>query len=67
MLTSMRAVDNLYGEQHDLWEVNAEDEYLEEGDTKQSPYPYQAGKTPSGEVGLHDDVAIRTGEGVSGK
>jgi protoporphyrinogen oxidase len=67
MLTSMRAVDNLYGEQHDLWEVNAEDEYLEEGETKQSPYPYQAGKTPSGEVGLHDDVAIRTGEGVSGR
>ena len=66
MLTSMRAVDNLYGEDHDLWEVNAEDEYLEEGETKQSPYPYRAGATPSGEVGQHDEVAVKTSDGVKG-
>jgi protoporphyrinogen oxidase len=31
MLTGMLAVRNLFGERHDLWEVNADDAYHEEG------------------------------------
>ena len=30
MLTAMLAVRNLFGEQHDLWDVNADEEYHEE-------------------------------------
>jgi hypothetical protein len=30
MLTAMLAVRNLFGESHDLWAVNADDEYHEE-------------------------------------
>ena len=30
MLTAMLAVDNVFGASHDLWHVNAEEEYLEE-------------------------------------
>lgn len=30
MLAALLAVRNLYGEQHDLWSVNSDDEYLEE-------------------------------------
>ena len=39
MLTAMLAVKNLMGEQHDLWAVNAGDDYLEQvtGQTASSP------------------------------
>ena len=30
MLTALRAVDNLFGEQHDVWAVNTERSYHEE-------------------------------------
>jgi protoporphyrinogen oxidase len=30
MLAAMLAVRNLYGEHHDLWAINSDDEYLEE-------------------------------------
>jgi hypothetical protein len=33
MLTAMLAVRNLFGESHDLWAVNADDEYHEEQST----------------------------------
>jgi len=33
MLTAMLAVENLFGAQHNLWEVNAEQEYHEEEKT----------------------------------
>jgi hypothetical protein len=33
MLTAMLAVRNLFGESHDLWAVNADDEYHEEQGT----------------------------------
>jgi protoporphyrinogen oxidase len=39
MLTAMRAVDNiLRGADHDLWEVNVESVYLEEGEAEEHPY-----------------------------
>ncbi len=38
MLTAMRAVDNLHGARHDLWEVNVESVYLEEDEPDQQPY-----------------------------
>ena len=31
MLTALLAAENLFGADHDLWAVNADDEYLEEG------------------------------------
>ena len=34
MLTARLAVRNLFGEQHDLWAVNADEEYHEEGELK---------------------------------
>ncbi|WP_259313701.1 NAD(P)/FAD-dependent oxidoreductase [Capillimicrobium parvum] len=45
MLTAMRAVDNLLlGTDHDLWAVNAESVYHEEGEeTDKNPYPYRDG------------------------
>jgi protoporphyrinogen oxidase len=45
MLTAMRAVDNLLlGTDHDLWAVNAESVYHEEGDEiDANPYPYRDG------------------------
>ncbi len=44
MLTSMRAVENLLdGAGHDIWAVNAESVYHEEGESVDSnPYPYRA-------------------------
>jgi protoporphyrinogen oxidase len=39
MLTAMLAVRNLCGEQHDLWAVNAEDEYHEEHRTEPATAP----------------------------
>lgn len=33
MLTAMLAVENIHGAQHDLWQVNADDEYHEEAAT----------------------------------
>jgi protoporphyrinogen oxidase len=43
MLTAMRAVDNLLlGTDHDLWAVNAESVYHEEGASEDpNPYPYR--------------------------
>ena len=34
MLTARLAVRNYFGEHHDLWAVNADEEYHEEEDTK---------------------------------
>jgi protoporphyrinogen oxidase len=55
MLTARLAVRNLYGEQHDLWAINADEEYHEEGETKQLaatqplvPRPIRAGSTGPG-------------------
>jgi protoporphyrinogen oxidase len=36
MLTALLAVENLFGADHDLWAVNADDEYLEEGQRARS-------------------------------
>ena len=41
ILTGLLAARKFFGERHDLWEVNTEEEYLEE---KQLPTPYHAGK-----------------------
>jgi len=38
MLTALRAVENLSGASHDLWEVNVESVYLEEGVKEEQPY-----------------------------
>ena len=39
MLTAIRAVDNLlHGARHDLWRVNADGVYLEEGEGDEQPY-----------------------------
>jgi hypothetical protein len=39
MLTAMRAVDNLLlGARHDLWAVNADSAYHEEGVPDEQPY-----------------------------
>ena len=40
MLSAMRAVDNLVlGHEHDIWEVNVESAYLEEGEVSiDNPY-----------------------------
>ncbi|MDQ3241721.1 MAG: NAD(P)/FAD-dependent oxidoreductase [Actinomycetota bacterium] len=46
MLTAMRAVDNLHGARHDLWEVNVESVYLEEDEPDQQPYR-SAPETPA--------------------
>jgi protoporphyrinogen oxidase len=34
MLTARLAVQNLFGQRHDLWAVNADEEYHEDGDTR---------------------------------
>ena len=34
MLTARLAVRNLFGEQHDLWAINADEEYHEDGQAK---------------------------------
>jgi protoporphyrinogen oxidase len=47
MLTAMRAVDNiLSGAGHDIWSVNAESVYHEEGVTEEQPY-VKAPETPA--------------------
>ena len=39
MLTAMRAVENLCdGAGHDIWAVNADSAYLEEGEVDEPPY-----------------------------
>jgi protoporphyrinogen oxidase len=45
MLTAMRAVDNLSGERHDIWEVNAESVYHETDVVEEHPYR-RAPETP---------------------
>jgi protoporphyrinogen oxidase len=46
MLTAMRAVDNLHGGRHDLWDVNVESVYLEEDAPDEQPYR-SAPETPA--------------------
>jgi hypothetical protein len=46
MLTAMRAVDNLHGATHDLWDVNVDSVYLEEDEVDQQPYR-SAPETPA--------------------
>lgn len=36
MLTGIRAVENVFGASHDLWEINEDQEYLEESALKRS-------------------------------
>jgi hypothetical protein len=45
MLTAMRAVDNLSGAHHDIWEVNAESVYHETDVVEEHPYR-RAPETP---------------------
>lgn len=45
MLSGVLAARNYLGEDHDIWEVNVEDEYLEE---KQLPSPLHAGQPADG-------------------
>jgi protoporphyrinogen oxidase len=45
MLTAMRAVDNLAGAHHDIWEVNAESVYHETDVVEEHPYR-RAPETP---------------------
>ena len=58
MLTSMRAVDNLLdGTHHDLWAVNAESVYHEEGDdVDPNPYPYRDDAPPTPPLRTADAV-----------
>jgi protoporphyrinogen oxidase len=46
MLTAMRAVDNLHGGRHDLWDVNVDSVYLEEDEVDEQPYR-SAPETPA--------------------
>ena len=47
MLTAMRAVENLCdGRRHNLWAVNADSVYLEEGQSEEHPYR-RAPRTPA--------------------
>ena len=55
MLTAMRAVENLDGAGHDLWEVNADDAYHEHGPPEQ---PYRsAPRTPAMSRPLAEEAA----------
>jgi protoporphyrinogen oxidase len=57
MLTAMRAVENLCdGRAHDIWAVNAESAYLEEGEVDQPPYR-DAPETPTMARPLAAEVA----------
>ncbi len=51
MLTAMLAVRNLFGERHDLWEVNADEEYHEQGEQPE----------PSASTGIAADVGRLAG------
>jgi hypothetical protein len=55
MLTAMRAVDNLVkGTDHDIWAVNAESVYHEEGQKQDEKQPYiEAPETESMKEPLH--------------
>jgi hypothetical protein len=55
MLTAMRAVDNLVdGADHDIWAVNAESVYHEEGKDNEEKQPYiEAPETESMKEPLH--------------
>ncbi len=44
MLTAMLAVDNILGARHDLWQVNAEQEYHEETSTREAEARAQLGQ-----------------------
>ena len=52
MLTAIRAVENLLdGARHDLWRVNADGVYLEEGEVEEQPY-LRAPQTPATVAGV---------------
>ena len=51
MLTAMLAVRNLFGERHDLWEVNADQEYHEQ----------EARREPAVSAGIAADVGRLAG------
>jgi protoporphyrinogen oxidase len=44
MLTAMLAVDNIFGARHDLWQVNAEQEYHEETSSREADAKAQLGR-----------------------
>ena len=44
MLTAMLAVDNIQGARHDLWQVNAEQEYHEETTSREADAKVQLGQ-----------------------
>ena len=44
MLTAMLAVDNIQGARHDLWQVNAEQEYHEETSSREADAKAQLGQ-----------------------
>lgn len=48
ILTGLLAVRKYYGEMHDIWEINTDEEYLEE---KQLPTPIHAGNPPNATAG----------------
>ena len=58
MLTALRAVENLLDDAgHDLWAVNADGEYLEEGRRPQAEQPYRvAPETPAVRAPLADEA-----------
>ena len=59
MLTAMRAVENLCdGRGHDIWAVNADDAYLEEGELAEPPYR-DAPETPAMARPLAAEVMAR--------
>jgi hypothetical protein len=47
MLTAMLAVDNILGARHDLWQVNAEQEYHEETSSREDDAKAQLGRLAS--------------------
>ena len=57
MLTAMRAVENLCdGAGHDIWSVNADSAYLEEGEVDEQPYR-DAPETPAMGMPLAPEAA----------
>ena len=63
MLTAMRAVDNLVtGADHDIWAVNAESAYHEEGKDNEEKQPYiEAPETEAMKEPLHSEVPLSGG------
>jgi protoporphyrinogen oxidase len=55
MLTAMLAVRNLFGEHHDLWDVNTDDEYHEQQAAEE---PERATRRTAGRPGRHTQPAV---------